>query len=103
MPSTVVASADVYGGKATASMKMDALAKWPTFDGNMTLVGLNLTNLNNFIDAFAKFDIRSGEISIYTEAAAKDGKIVGYTKPIIKDLKVLLPETDKNKPLKSCL
>ena len=100
LPSSVVASADVYGGRATASMKMDALAKWPTFDGKMTLVGMNLTNLNNFIDAFAKFDIKSGEISIYTEAAAKDGKIVGYTKPIIKDLKVLLPEKDKDKPLK---
>ena len=100
LPSTIVASADVYGGKANASMKMDALAKWPTFDGKMTLVGLNLSNLNNFIDAFAKFDIKSGEISIYAEAAAKDGKIVGYTKPIIKDLKVLLPDKDKDKPLK---
>jgi Domain of Unknown Function (DUF748) len=100
LPSSVIASADVYGGKATASMKMDALAKFPTFDGNAKLVGLNLTNLNNFIDAFAKFDIKSGEISIYTEAAAKDGKITGYTKPIIKDLKVLNWEKDKDKPLK---
>jgi Domain of Unknown Function (DUF748) len=100
LPSTVVASADVYGGKATSSMKMDALAKSPTFDGNMKLVGMNLTRLNNFIDAFAKFDIKSGEISIYTEAAAKNGRIVGYTKPIIKDLKVLNWEKDKGKPLK---
>jgi Domain of Unknown Function (DUF748) len=100
LPSTVTATADVYGGKATASMKMDALAKTPTFDGKATLVGLNLTNLNNFIDAFAKFDIKSGEISIYTEAAAKNGKITGYTKPIIKNLKVLNWEKDKEKPLK---
>jgi hypothetical protein len=100
LPSSVIASADVYGGNATASMKMDALAKYPTFDGKAKLVGLNLTNLNNFIDAFAKFDIKSGEISIYTEAAAKDGKITGYTKPIIKDLKVLNWEKDKDKPLK---
>jgi Domain of Unknown Function (DUF748) len=100
LPSTIEASGDVYGGKATASMKMDALAKSPTFDGNMKLVGLNLTNLNNFIDAFAKFDIKSGEISIYTEAAAKDGRITGYTKPIIKNLKVLNWEKDKDKPVK---
>jgi hypothetical protein len=33
LPSTITASADVYGGKATARMKMDALAKTPTFDG----------------------------------------------------------------------
>jgi hypothetical protein len=100
LPSTIVASADVYGGKATASMKMDALAKTPTFDGKAKLEGLNLANLNNFIDAFAKFDIKSGEISIYTEAAAKDGKITGYTKPIIKNLKVVNWEKDKEKPLK---
>jgi hypothetical protein len=100
LPSTITASADVYGGKATASMKMDALAKTPTFDGKAKLEGLNLANLNNFIDAFAKFDIKSGEISIYTEAAAKNGKITGYTKPIIKNLKVLNWEKDKEKPLK---
>src|SRR5664279_506362 len=37
---------------------------------------------------------------IYTEAAAKDGRIAGYTKPIIKNLKVLNWEKDKEKPLK---
>ena len=100
LPSTITASADVYGGRATASMKMDALAKTPTFDGNAKLEGLNLANLNNFIDAFAKFDIKSGEISIYTEAAAKNGRITGYTKPIIKHLKVVNWEKDKDKPLK---
>jgi Domain of Unknown Function (DUF748) len=100
LPSSITATADVYGGKASASMKMDALARTPTFDGKAKLEGLNLANLNNFIDAFAKFDIKSGEISIYTEAAAKDGKIIGYTKPIIKNLKVLNWEKDKEKPLK---
>src|SRR5450631_2442610 len=100
LPSTITASADVYGGKATATMKMDALAKTPTFDGNVKLEGLNMANLNNFIVAFAKFDIKSGEISIYSEAAAKNGKITGYTKPIIKNLKVVNWEKDKEKPLK---
>ena len=100
LPSTITASADVYGGKATASMKMDALAKTPTFDGKAKLEGLNLANLNNFIDAFAKFDIKSGEVSIYTEAAAKQGQITGYTKPIIKNLKVVNWEKDNGKPLK---
>ena len=101
LPSVITASADVYGGKATGEMKMDALAKTPTFDGKAKLEGLDLANLNHFIDAFAKFDIKSGEISIYTEAAAKDGKIIGYTKPLIKDLKVMNWEKDKGKPLKA--
>ena len=46
-------------GRRRRAMKMDALAKTPTFDGKAKLEGMNLANLNNFIDAFAKFDIKS--------------------------------------------
>ncbi len=42
---------------------------------------MNLANLNNFIDAFAKFDIKSGEISIYTEAAARMEKLQATPNP----------------------
>jgi hypothetical protein len=44
--------------------------------------------------------MRQGTISVYTEAAAKDGKIKGYTKPIIKELRVVNWEDDKGHPLK---
>jgi hypothetical protein len=44
--------------------------------------------------------VKQGTISIYTEAAAKNGKIIGYTKPLIKDLNVMNWEKDKEKPLK---
>ncbi|PWU02862.1 MAG: hypothetical protein C5B52_04450 [Bacteroidetes bacterium] len=100
LPSTADASADVYGGHATLNMKLDALNRTPTFDAKAEMVGLDITNLNNFIDAYANLDVKQGTISIYTEAAAKNGKIIGYTKPIIKDLKVVNWEKDKDKPLK---
>ena len=100
LPSPVDASADVYGGKVTVKMKMDALADTATFDAKAEMVGLNLTNLNSFIQSSANFDVKQGEISIYTEAAAKNGKIAGYVKPIIKNLKVLNWQRDKDKPMK---
>ncbi len=61
---------------------------------------MDITNLNNFLQAYAKLDVKSGNISIYLEAATKDDVIKGYTKPIIKDLKVVNWEKDKDKPLK---
>jgi hypothetical protein len=100
LPSTVTATAAVYGGNAKLNMKIDALNAAPTFEAKAELVGLDITNLNNFLEAYAKLDVKQGTISIYTEAAAKNNKIVGYTKPIIKDLKVINWEKDKEKPLK---
>jgi hypothetical protein len=43
---------------------------------------------------------KQGNISIYTEAATKDSLVTGYVKPIIKDLKVVNWEKDKDKRLK---
>jgi len=53
---------------------MDVLNHTPTFEAKAKLVGLNIRNLNNFINAEAKFDVKSGEISIYTESKAKNEK-----------------------------
>ncbi len=100
LPSPVNATATVYGGHARLTMKIDALNSVPTFEAKAELVSLDITNLNNFLEAYGKLDVKQGNISIYTEAAAKDGKITGYTKPIIKDLKVVNWEKDKEKPLK---
>jgi Domain of Unknown Function (DUF748) len=100
LPSTVRATSDIYGGTAWVSMKMNVLNEQPTFEAKAELKDLDISHLNNFILAYAKFDVKQGDISIYTEAAAKDGKITGYTKPIIKDLKVVNWERDKDQPLK---
>jgi hypothetical protein len=95
MPSTAVATADVYDGKASLNMKLDPLNKEPTFDLNAKMTTLNLVNLNNFLKAYGNFDVEKGTISLYTEAAAKDNLISGYTKPIIKDMKVSNWKEDK--------
>jgi len=101
LPSSVVATARVYGGTAVLKMKLDALNRDPTFDVNAELRNLDMTYLNDFLRAYGNFDVSKGIMGLYTEAAAKNGKINGYTKPIIKDLKVVDWKEDKKKPLKA--
>ena len=100
LPSTVTATALVYGGTAGVKMKLDALNHTPTFDANAELKNVDMKNLNDFLRAYGNFDVDHGNLGLYTEAAAKGGRINGYTKPIIKDLKVVNWKEDKKKPLK---
>jgi hypothetical protein len=100
LPSSVLASAKLYGGTASLKMKLDALNRVPTFDANAELKNLDMKNLNDFLKAYGNFDVSAGNMGLYTEAAARKGFINGYTKPIIKDLKVVNWQEDKKKPLK---
>lgn len=100
LPATVTASADVYEGTFDLNMKLDPLAKSPTFDVNTEIRDLNLVPLNNFFKAYANFDINKGRFGLFVEGAAKDGKFVGYFKPLIKDLDVLGPEDKDDKLLR---
>lgn len=100
LPSTVVATASIYNGTAALNMRIDALNKVPTFDMDLRMNNLDLVNLNNFLRAYGNFDVEKGSISLYSEAAAKNNQISGYTKPIIKDLKVVNWKEDKKNPAK---
>ena len=95
LPATVIASADVYKGKLDFKMKMNPLADKPTFDMNAELKNTNLPELNDFFKAYANFDVHAGTFGLYTEVASKEGKFIGYVKPVIKGLKVVGPE-DRN-------
>jgi hypothetical protein len=96
LPSTLQARANAYGGSLSLKMKLDGLAKQPTFDMNAEVKNANLVALNDFLKAYGKFDVSRGTLGLYSECAAADGKFKGYVKPIIKDLKVLGPEDKKD-------
>ena len=95
LPSTVKASATVYNGTVNLDMKINPLTTIPTFDLNAWLSPVKITAMNDFLQAYGNFDAETGTISMYCEAAAKDKKITGYVKPIIKDLKVANWKEDK--------
>jgi hypothetical protein len=97
LPSDVDATGNMYGGKLKFDMQIDPLRKLPQFDAKAELTGMDLKKVNDFIKAYGNFDVSKGEFSVYAEAAANEGRITGYTKPIVKDIKVLNWNEDKEK------
>lgn len=87
LPAHLVSEGDVYKGKFNLEVKFNALEKQPTFDLNAGLKNVDMVALNDFFKAYANFRVETGNLGLYTEFAAKNGKFKGYVKPIIKDFK----------------
>jgi hypothetical protein len=96
LPAKVNATADVYGGKVTFDMRVNALAQSPTYDLNIELKDADLTQLNDMFQAYGGFDVNKGTFGMYMELAAKDRKFIGYVKPFISDLDVVGKEDRKD-------
>lgn len=95
LPSTIVATAALYGGRMRFNMKLAPLNKTPLFDLNAELEHMDLVQVNDFFQAYAHVDVNSGSFGLYTEMATRDGAFSGYVKPVFKELDVLGPE-DRN-------
>ncbi len=97
LPSSILADAEVYGGKIHLDTKLNLLARYPTFDLQAECKHLHLPSLNSFFKAYGKFTVDSGDFSVYAEVAAKDAAFKGYVKPLIRELKVIGPDNkDEN-------
>ncbi len=88
LPSTIKGTGDVYGGKFKMDVKINALAKQPTFDMNAGISNVDMRDLNPFFKAYGKFEVDGGNFGLYTEFAAKDGAFKGYVKPLLKDVDI---------------
>ena len=90
LPSTVTLTGTSIGnGRLKADMKINVLKETPDFKFNGQLTKVNLTSLNNFIEAKGKIDVEKGTLDMYTELEAKNGRFDGYVKPFITGVKVL--------------
>lgn len=65
---------------------LDPLAQAPTFDVNMALEGVELTEVNPWLREFIKADAQAGSFQLYMEIAAADGGFKGYAKPLMQDV-----------------
>ncbi len=77
-----------------SDLKFNPLDESGSFDLDLSLEKLNITQLNDFTRAYAKLDVESGEFNMYTEIAADNGQVKGYVKPITKNMKVLSIKND---------
>lgn len=71
------------------AMEFDPFAKQPTFDLDAEIKRMKIAEANNFLQHYTKIKVKKGQFSLYVEAAAADGKIKGYAKPIIEHLEVV--------------
>ena len=96
LPSSLVAKAKCYDGSLSLNMKLNAMAKKPSFDLSGNIKQANLVKLNDFFIAYGKFDISRGTFNLYSEFAADKGRFKGYVKPFVKDLEVKGTEDKKD-------
>jgi len=98
LPARLNAEATTTGnGKLTLFASGDPLADSPRFNLKLDLVGVELTALNDFLEAYASVDVSAGTLKIYAEASAKDGAFEGYVKPFFEHLEFKnLDDQNKN-------
>ena len=96
LPSTVhLTGTSIGGGSLVGDMRINALKEIPDFDLDMKLTGIDLTSINDFIEAYGKFDVESGRADMFTELTLMDGHMEGYMKPFFEEVKVLNWKEDK--------
>lgn len=85
----------IGGGILKGAMDLNAMKEIPDFDLDIELTQVDLTQLNDFIAAYGKFDVEKGTFSVFSEVKLLNGQLDGYVKPFLDDVKVLNWEKDK--------
>ncbi|HTH46999.1 MAG TPA: DUF748 domain-containing protein [Candidatus Limnocylindria bacterium] len=98
LPAGVQAQGEVPGGgRMGLELRLDPLAKTPTFELNAQLTNVALVSLNDFLRAYGKFDVERGIFALYTSVAAKEGAYEGYAKVFFENLDVFDWEKERKK------
>jgi hypothetical protein len=84
------------GGPVTLKIQFDPFAKQPSFNLLAELKQLRIATINSFLRHYTKITVSDGWFSLYVEAVAEKGKVQGYAKPFLKDLKVINSKEDLN-------
>ena len=61
-------------------------AQQPTFNIDFQTSNIDLTEVRDIIEHNVEIDVRRGIVNLYVEAAAADGYVQGYAKPIFDHL-----------------
>lgn len=81
-PAVLSAQANTLGGgRLELFVQADPLAAQPRFQLKLDLKEVDLTALNDFLEAYANVDVSAGTFQLYLEVNAADGAFDGYLKP----------------------
>ncbi len=87
----------IGGGSLNLDMKINFLQEIPNLDMELQFENIDLTAFNSMTMAYANFEIDTGALNIYSEAAIRDGILNGYVKPILDDVTISGGGADKDK------
>lgn len=76
-------------GEFEARLQFDALAELPRFELDAVLRGIEMIELNDFLQAYGNVDAEGGTLEMFAEFAASDGEIEGYVKTLVEDLELV--------------
>ena len=71
----------------------------PDFDMDVAVENASLPAINDLLRSYGKLDVTEGTFSVYSEIKVQNGRIEGYVKPLVKDVRVYDPKQDKKKPV----
>ncbi|MCU1716883.1 DUF748 domain-containing protein [Pseudomonas sp. 5P_3.1_Bac2] len=88
-PATLNVNAQVLGN-APLELKsaFDPLGELDDFDLQLRITQIQLKQLNSFTRAYANFDFASGNGDMVLELQARQGKLKGYAKPLLRQAEI---------------
>lgn len=88
-PASLKATAKVFEqAPVQASANFDPLGQLDDFDLRLRITDIQLKQLNSFTRAYADFDFAAGQGDFVMELDARQGKIKGYAKPLLRNMEV---------------
>lgn len=89
LPASISLNATAMGnGSLNIDGGLNLLKATPDFDIDFKLEKAEIKDFNNLSDHHAGLEAESGLLFFYLEAAAADGKLTGYVKPVIENLNI---------------
>lgn len=90
LPSTLTATGNTIGGGSLyIDARFNALKEIPDIDLTLEIEQVEITELNEFMRAYASLDAEQGTFNLYTEIVIDDAELQGYVKPVLENLEIL--------------
>jgi hypothetical protein len=67
----------------------------PDFEITVAMENMQMSSVNDFLRRYGRLEVRSGQLSVYSQSVVRDGQISGYIKPLFTNLQFHKSEQDK--------
>ncbi len=101
---TLAAELEIAGrplrqGEVEAKAKIDPYAEKPTFDLQLEMEKIPLTEFNRFAKAYAGITFEAGTLALATEMRSRNGRFTGYVEPVFDKMAIFDPTEDTENPI----